>query len=155
MILNMYKDQNRLRLIIYAVFTLASLIILIDFALPGKQVRDEISDVQRERQQYYNAARNFHYSYKIITSNREIYVTEDFAALELVNKEIEYAVSRIFRKINWYRLAASEDKSFHSLRIFSGLVLPLLYLILVFISLQFKKRIGTLIFILQILLLLT
>ena len=126
MILNIYKDQNRLHLALHVLFTLASLVMLIDFALPGKIVKEEISDVQRERQQYYNAARNFHYSYKIITSDREIYITEGFAALELVNKKIEYALSRIFTEINWYRLAASEDKSFHSLRIFSGLVLPLL-----------------------------
>jgi len=145
-------NQHKLRRSLYAAFTLAALGVLVDFASPGRIINDEIINVQRERQQYYNAARNYHYSYKVITSEHEFLVAEDFAELELVNEKIEYSVSRIFKEVNWYRLLSSENKSFHSLRIVSGLVLPLLIIISIFVAFRYKKKIGTLVFILQILL---
>jgi len=145
-------NQHKLRRSLYAAFTLAALVVLVDFASPGRIINDEIINVQRERQQYYNAARNYHYSYKVITSEHEFLVAEDFAELELVNEKIEYSVSRIFKEVNWYRLLSSENKSFHSLRIVSGLVLPLLIIISIFVAFRYKKKIGTLVFILQILL---
>jgi len=144
--------QHKLRLSLYAAFTLVALVILVDFVSPGSIINDEIIHVQKERQQSYNAARNYHYSYKVITSEHEFLVTEDFAELELVHEQIEYSVSRIFKEVNWYRLLSSESKSFYSLRIASGLVLPLLTIILIFVVFQYKKKIGTLVYILQILL---
>ena len=145
-------NQHKLRRSLYATFILAALVVLVDFASPGRIINDEIINVQRERQQYYNAARNYHYSYKVITSEHEFLVAEDFAELELVNEKIEYSVSRIFKEVNWYRLLSSENKSFYSLRIASGLILPLLTIISIFAGFQYKKKIGTLVLILQILL---
>lgn len=144
--------QHKLRLSLYAIFTLAALVILVDFISPGIIINDEIINVQRDRQQYYNAARNYHYSYKVITNEHGFLVTEDFAALELVNEKIEYSVSRIFKEVNWYRLLSSENKSFYSLRIVSGLILPLLTIISIFVAFRYKKEIGTLVFTLQVLL---
>ena len=148
----MHKHQHKLRLLLYATFTLAALVILADFVLPGRIINDEIINVQSERQQYYNAARNYHYSYKVITSEHEFLVAEDFAELELLNEKIEYSVSRIFKKVNWYRLISSENKSSYSLRIASGLVLPLLTIISIFVAFRYKKKIGILLLIIQILL---
>ncbi len=144
--------MHKLRLSLYAIFTLAALVILVDFVSPGRIINDKIINVQRERQQYYNAAKNYHYSYKVITSEHEFLVAEDFAKLELANKKIEYSVSRIFKEVNWYRLLSSENKSVYSLRIVSGLVLPLLTIISIFVVFRYKKEIGTLVLILQILL---
>lgn len=148
----MYKNQHKVHLSLYASFTLVALVILVDFILPGRIIHDEIINVQKERQQYYNAARNYHYSYKVITSKHKFLVTEDFAELELINEKIEYSVSPIFKEVNWYRLLSSENKSFYSLRIASGFVLPLLAIILIFVAFRYRKKIDTLVFILQILL---
>tara|TARA_R110002012_G_scaffold318227_1_gene536114 strand:+ start:54420 stop:54893 length:474 start_codon:yes stop_codon:yes gene_type:complete len=148
----MKKKQPNLRRSLYAVFTLVALVILVDFVAPGKIVNDDIIDVQQVRQNYYNAARNYHYSYKVITREHKFLVTQDFAAIELKNKKIEYAVSPIFKEVNWYRLLVSENKSFYSLRIASGLVLPLLTMISIFLAYVYDKKIGSLVFILQILL---
>ncbi len=148
----MHKHQHKLRLLLYSIFALVALIVLVDFVSPGKIINDEIINVKRERQQYYNAARNHHYSYKVITSEHEFLVEEDFAKLELVNEKIEYSISRIFKEVNWYRFVSSENKSFYSLRIISGLVLPLLTIISIFVAFRYKKEIGILVFILQILL---
>jgi len=148
----MDKHQHKLRLVLYAIFTLAALVILVDFVSPGRIINDEIIDVHQERQQSYNAARNYHYSYKVVTNEHQFLVTEGFAELELVNKKIEYSVSPIFKEVNWYRLLSSQDKSFYSLRIASGLVLPLLTIVLIFVAFRYKRKIGTIVFILQILL---
>jgi len=148
----MQKNQHKLRLSLYAIFTLAALVILVDYVSPGSIINDEIITVQKERQQSYNAARNYHYSYKVITSEHEILVEEEFATQELENEKIEYAISPIFNQVNWYRLLSSEGKSSYSLRIASGLVLPLLTIILIFVAFRFKKKISTLVYIVQILL---
>ncbi|WP_420602334.1 hypothetical protein [Flagellimonas sp.] len=148
----MSSNQYKLRLVLHATFTLAAMVILVDFVAPGRIINDEIINVQRNRQQYYNAGGNHHYSYKVITSEHGFLVETDFAKLELTDKEIEYSVSPIFKEVNWYRLPTSRKKSFHSLRIASGLVLPLLLIISIVIAYRFKKNIGTLLFILQTLL---
>ncbi len=144
--------MHKLRLSLYVTFTLVALIILVDFVSPGRIINDEIINIKKERQQYYNAARNYHYSYKVITSEHEFLITDDFAKLELVNEKIEYSVSPIFKEVNWYRLLSSENKSFYSLRIVSGLVIPLLAIISIFVTFRYKKEIDILVFILQILL---
>ena len=148
----MNKHQHKLRVTLYATFVLAALVIIADFILPGRIINDEIIRVERERQQYYNAARNYHYSYKVITNEHQFSVTEDFAGLVQGHEKIEYSVSRIFKEVNWYRLLSSENRAVYSLRIISGLVLPLLTIISIIIAYRYKKNISTLVFVLQVLL---
>ncbi|MEM8765355.1 MAG: hypothetical protein AAGD88_16160, partial [Bacteroidota bacterium] len=120
----MDTNPNKATRVIHALFALAALIILIDFTWPGSTVNDTILDVQKRRQQYYNAARNHHYTYMVVTGQHQFLVTEGFAAAELKDKKIEYTVSPIFQEVNWYRLLEAERKSYYSLRIASGLILP-------------------------------
>ena len=124
-----------------------------DFIWPGKHINDNISEVRKQRQTYYNAARNFHYSYKVITNKHEFYVTEDFAKLEPSGKTIEYSVSFLFEEVNWYKLEASPQKSYYSLRLVSGLVLPVMFLLSILLALRYKRKIGTLVFVLHLLML--
>ena len=149
----MQPNLNKLRLSIYAVFTLGALLILVDFICPGKIINDEIVGVSREQQQYFNAAGNYHYSYKISTNEHTFIVAEDFIEPELINKKIEYSISRIFKEVNWCKLLSSQKKSFSSLRVASGCVVPLLLIISIFIAFRYEKKIGLLIFIFQVLLL--
>lgn len=107
--------KPKLNLLFYAAFALVALIILIDFAWPGRRINDDIINVQKERQQYYNAARNYHYTYKVTTNEHVFYVEEEFAELELLKERIAYAVSPIFKEVNWYRLLSNEKKTFYSL----------------------------------------
>ena len=149
------NDQNRkLQLFWYALFVVSALVIIADYIIPGSVFNDEIINVKRERQQYYNAARNYHYSYELITSEHQFSVSEDFVQL-LHNKEkIQYSVSLIFKEVNWYKLLSSKHRDVYSLRILSGLVLPLLIIITMFVSYQYKRNFGILVFVLQILLIL-
>lgn len=146
----MAKHHHKLRLSLYAIFTLVALVIIVDFGSPGSIIKDEIIKVQKERQQYYNAAGNHHYSYKIITRKHEFSVGEDLAELEFENEKIEYSVSRIFKEVNWYKMPPSRNKSYYSLRIVSGLVLPLLALISILIAFRFRWRIDIPVFVLQV-----
>ncbi len=129
---------------------MAALVIIVDFILPGSIINDEIINVKRERQQHYNASGNYHYSYKLITSEHQFSVAEDFVELIQDEEKIEYSVSRIFKEVNWYKLLSSENRAVYSLRIISGLVLPLLAIISILMSYLFKKNIGTLVLVLQV-----
>lgn len=141
----MIKNQDKLRLCWYGLFTLASLIILADFIIPGRVVVDEIVEVKKERQQYYNAARNYHFSYKVFTSTHNFSITEDFAEEIKNNQKIEFAVSHIFKEINSYRLLNSGNREIYSLRILSGLVIPLVLIIVIGLAFKYEKKISVLI----------
>ncbi len=148
----MTKSRNKLRLGLYGLFVLASLIILTDFILPGRVVVDEIIDVKKEWQQYYNAARNYHFSYRVFTSTHNFSVTEDFAKEIQDNQQIEYTVSRIFKEVNRYRLLNSGNRETYSLRFLSGLVIPLLVIMVLGIAFKYESKMRVLVFVIQVLL---
>ena len=136
----------------YILFVVASLVILADFTLPGRVVTNDILEVEMQRQQSYNAARNYHYSYKVITNEHRFQVSEAFGSLQIVNEQIKYAVSPLFKKVNWYTLLSPENRSYHSLRLVSGLILPLVVLLSMFLKYRYNWKMGSLVFVLQILL---
>lgn len=145
----MIKKKNKLRLALSGVFVFVALVILADLVLPGKILIDEILDIKKERQQYYNAGRNYHYSYKVITSKHHFWVSENFAELVQENQKIEYSVSRIFKEVNWYRLLTSENREIYSLRILSGLVIPLILIIVIGLAFKYDEKISVLVFVIQ------
>ena len=144
--------KKRTGLYLNGIFAISAIVIILDFLWPGEIISDQIIEVKKERQQYYNAARNYHYSYKVITGKHSFLVAEDFAKSDLTNKQIQYSVSLIFKEVNWYKLVSSEKKRFYSLRVASGFILPMLAIIAIFIVQQYKRRIGPVVLILKILL---
>jgi hypothetical protein len=149
----MSNHQNKLRLSLFVIFILAALVIIVDFAWPGKVVNDEILEIKSELQQYYNAAGNSHSAYTVVTNEGQFLVTEDFAQSVQGNEKIEYAVSSIFKEVNWYKLPSSKNRSYYSLRTISGLVLPLITITLLLFTFLTKKKLSTLVFVLEALLL--
>ena len=141
-----------MRLYVSGAFVLVSVVIIIDFLFPGKVYQNEILEVKGGRQQYYNAARNSHFSYKVVTPEHEFSISEEQAGLELDHQKIEYSVSRIFKEVNWYKIESSKDKLTYSLRTISGLIVPLLSIISILIAKFYKRNISTLVFVLQVLL---
>ena len=146
--------KNKTILILNSLFCLLSLVILIDFVWPGEVIHDEVLDVITEEQKYYNAAKNNHYSYRAITNKNEFWVSKEFSRSNWESEKIEYSVSILFNEVNWYQLRTSNSKSFYSLRIVSGAVIPLLVLLVIFISFQFKKNLEVLTFVFYVLLIL-
>lgn len=150
--MNKHTLENTWRLLSYTVFVLAALVIIVDFILPGKVVNDEIIKITRERQQYYNAAGNYHYSYELVAKKHRFQVKEEFAALAKDQEKIEYSVSRIFKEVNWYRLLTSEKGGIYSLRIISGFIIPFMVIVSIGAAYRFRKKTGTLVFVLMALL---
>ena len=147
------KTHPKFPLFLHLIFGLLSFFIILDFAIPGKTISAELIDVKRERQQYYNAAGNHHYSYKAITPKHSFWVDKDFAALDWANQKVQYNLSPIFKEVNHYCLLGLSNSSYHSLRIASALLVPLLVLISIFITYRYRRKMDILFFILQTLLL--
>ena len=147
----MINNQDNLRLGLYSLFVLTSITILTDFILPGSVIVEEIIDVRKEKQQYYNAARNYHFSYRVFTSTHHFSITEDFAEEIKNNQQIEFAVSPIFKEINSYRLLNSGNREIYSLRILSGLVIPLALILVIGLAFKYEKKMSILIFVIQVL----
>ncbi|MEM6261904.1 MAG: hypothetical protein AAGI38_05310 [Bacteroidota bacterium] len=143
---------QKLGIFLQAACALVALLIIADFVFPGGITNDQVLEVIKKREDYKNAARGYHFSYKVITTGQEISVKEEFARLVHTGDTVEYSVSRIFNEVNWYKLDSSEDKSYYSLRLFTGLVLPALVLISLVAAYLFKKNGNTLVIVFQILL---
>jgi hypothetical protein len=132
---------------------IGGIIIVADFLLPGTKKANKILEIKKERQQYYNAARNFHYSYRVITIEDQFTVTPDFAKEASVGQKITYKVSPIFQEVNRYAMADQALSSIHSLRLASGLILPLLAMAIMLFVLKFPDRLPIIGFVIQVLML--
>tara|TARA_Y100001954_G_C15718027_1_gene556716 strand:+ start:129 stop:593 length:465 start_codon:yes stop_codon:yes gene_type:complete len=136
-------------------FTLLSLIILFDYLGTGNIVSSEIINVKRDLQRHYNASGNFHYSYRLVTLDHTFSVDKsDYRTLKL-GDSIEYSISPIFKKINWYKPFQFDRKKVYSLRWMSALLLPVMLLISMLLEYLLKSRIeiDLFVFILQVVLL--
>ncbi len=139
--------KSKLYVIINIALLILSFIIIADYTLPGKIVSDKIESIKREKQQYYNAAGNSHNSYTIITNNYDFSISKDFALKIKNNEKIKFSISRIFKKINWYSAYNSSKKERYSLRVVSGFVIPLIFIIVFIASNRFKRKIEILFFV--------
>jgi hypothetical protein len=148
--MNNYNIKSRLWM--YSIFVVGALLIITDFILPGRVFFDDIIEVRSEHQQYYNAARNSHYSYRVFTSKHNFSVSEDFAQAVQDNRKIKYTVSRIFNEANRYELVGAEIKGKYSLRILTGLIFPILLIITLGIAIKHEKKISTFAFVMKVLL---
>ncbi|MEM7162221.1 MAG: hypothetical protein AAF487_07230 [Bacteroidota bacterium] len=149
----MNKKFTSIQKLIYGLCALGALIIIIDFLSPGELKTEKIIDIQKEKENYNNAAGNYHYSYEVLTSSSRFSVSEEIAKKVKGNEEIEFATSFIFKEVNWYSIQENREKNIDSLRLASGLLVPLITLIILGFSFFRNKELSTLVFIVQLLLL--
>lgn len=140
------------KLLAYAIPALIATIILLDFSLPGTEFTEDVVKIKRERQNYYNAGGNYHYTYEIVTPTRTFTVSKSTAEAARDSK-INYTVSSIFEEVNSYSVKDLDKSSIHSFRLVSGLVYPLIVLLFLFIAYKYNKNWATLLFVLQVVLL--
>lgn len=140
------------KLLAYAIPALIATIILLDFSLPGTEFTEDVVKIKRERQNYYNAGGNYHYTYEIVTPTRTFTVSKSTAEAARDSK-INYTVSSIFEEVNSYSVKDLDKRSIHSFRLVSGLVYPLIVLLFLFIAYKYNKNWATLLFVLQVVLL--
>lgn len=136
--------------IIHGITILITLVVLMDFALPGTRYTEDVVSVSRKKEKYYNAGGNSHNTYHVVTATRQFSVSKDVATTA-EDKQIDYALSLLFKEVNGYKLASSNKNQIYSFRVISGLVLPLLVLLALGISYRFKKDMSILLFVLQVL----
>ena len=138
--------------LVHILFIFLALVIILDFTLPGNIYTDKIVDVKKELQQYYNATGNYHYSHRIFTTKHSFSVSKEFAKKAQDNQEIQYQVSLLFKEVNGYGLVTSEHKNIYSLRVLSGLILPLSAIIILVLGYKYENKMDILVFVTQALL---
>lgn len=136
----------------YLLTVLVCAVILTDFALPGTSYTSEINYVKKERQQYYNAAGNFHYTYKVVTDSHSFIVNETLGPVLYSGAPISYRCSPIFNQVNSYQALGSDSFSTHSMRWVSGLILPLFLVLITLLTWRLRWNISNFYFILQVIL---
>ncbi len=147
----MGQNHQKIKIIIQGAFTVLALMVLLDFLLPGKVFESENIKVFSEHQAYNNAGGNSHQAYFIRTDDHKFWVERDFALLARKHQKLSYSISHVFQEVNWSYLPGDDVKHHGSLRITSGLVIPILMLIAVAVKLKLKRDLGILFFILQVL----
>ncbi|MGB0973432.1 MAG: hypothetical protein ACPGU9_00425 [Flavobacteriaceae bacterium] len=129
-----------------------ALIIICDFSLPGKEYTSQINTIKKDKQQYFNAAGNHHYSYTVKTDQHQFLISKEVAKTAQIGRDISYKISLLFNQVNTYSLTGSNTSNIYSLRLMSGLIAPLLLICSIAISYGFKKNLNLFISVQQIIL---
>lgn len=148
----MAGEANRLLFLIRGITLAIALIIILDIAIPGERFTEDVLTPDVQTEEYHNAGGNSHKSYFVTTANHQFYISEEFAQ-SLNTEKVSYSVSFLFREINNYGLASSSKKFTYSLRVVSGLIIPLLLLLMYSIMHISKKPLSIVISVFQLLLL--
>lgn len=135
---------------IIALCAVLALSMLVDYTLFSQRVEEKISGIHTSQENYYNAGANAHYSYRVQTAHFDFPVSHHFASMAQEGQPILLTVSPIFGEVNLYQLQSTGDAERHSLRIVSGLVVPLLVLLVLFLGLRYKEKLSTLVFVAEV-----
>jgi len=129
-----------LKNVVLLILAVISLIITLDFSLPGKAHKESIIDINTKHQSYNNGARNSHVSYTVKTKNNALNTSKDFAQNISKGEVVHFTKSLIFGKINRVHNLDKSISEVYSLRWFSGLILPLLVLLILGLHFILKKQ---------------
>lgn len=143
---NKFSNAQKITLIICS---LLALTMILDYSLFSKTLVEKVVKTQQSYENYYNAARNAHYSYRLQAESHDFSVSEIFASKALVGQEIKIEISPIFREVNSYSLSNTGYKEVYSLRRFSGLIFPILILLTLAIGYKYGEKLSTLTFIME------
>lgn len=141
--------NKKAQAVIMALCALFALIMVMDYGLGGKTLVEEIIAINKSLEKYYNAGGNSHYSFSIQTENHDFPVPESFASLAKVGQELKIEVSPFFSEVNSSEILETEHKEVSSLRVLSGLVLPILVLLVLAIGCKYGRKVATLVFVME------
>ena len=142
--------HKKARAFIMALCALFALIMIMDYGLSGKAYVEEIIAINKSFEKYYNAGRNAHYSFRIQTENHDFPVSESFASLAKAGQGLNIEVSPLFSEVNSTEILETGYKEVFSLRVFSGLVLPILVLLILAIGCKYGGKVSTLVFVIEV-----
>jgi hypothetical protein len=107
--------------------------------------------VNTTQQNYRNGAGNSHLSYSIITEKSRFSISKELKDITEINDPLEVYRSILIKELNAVKQVKSGFKEIYSLRWFSGMVIPLIAIILFGMKLYGIKRRKALLLIAQIL----
>ncbi len=136
--------------IYHVVLIVVALIIIVDFSFPTTPMAVTVVDVKTTQQQYYNAGGNMHFSYSIITEDSSFSVSETFAREVQKKDTINVYRSIILNEVNAIKSTETDLQEIYSLRWFTGMIIPLVLLLLCIQKLIGIKRLNTVFLIAQI-----
>ena len=135
----MARAQKNYGNVLSVIFAITAFIIFLDFVLPGQMHNEQVSAIRKTLQRSYNAAKNHHFSYGLQTERFYFPVSEKFAENIAEGQSVLFKVSPIFKKVNSYESLESGESGVYSLRLVSGLIVPLLAMIILGMTITFRK----------------
>jgi hypothetical protein len=129
--------------------------LLLDFFFYANVKTEPLVMVHKKTEQNFKGRPNVIYSLQ--TEQNQIYVSKEFA-LGMINKPlISYEISLLFNEVNAVFAPGNPDyKAIYSLRLFTGCIVPLVYVLLFFLfTFVFRKsllvfQVFNLVFVLDI-----
>lgn len=144
------ETGQKLKLFFMAFSAVLSLIIILDFSLSGASIKEKVIGVNTTIESHNNAGGNSHFSFKIRTQNYAFTVSESFAHLIKNEDELNLSITPFFEEVNTVRLSSGESE-IHSLRLISGLILPLLIIIALALGYKIGNRWNNIVFVFEVL----
>jgi len=132
------------------IFYAIAILLIVDFSLPGKEILTKVNSIETTRQSYYNAGGNSHLTYTITTEESSFTASKEFVKKIDIGNLISIKKSILFNEINSYSFNGFLET--YSLRLFSGLILPFLVIVILLAQTKFNLKISALALIFKILL---
>lgn len=142
---------HKIKLVVLLICALLSVVTLLDFDFDSGTFTEQIESFDQTRQRYYNAGGNSHKTFNIYTKSYEIQVTKGFYSTLQEGDLISVSQSLLFNEINKVWNPRNTMSETHSIRYFSGLVIPIVMLIVTGLAFKFRGKYETLIFVVCIL----
>ena len=137
------------KIILYGCILLAVLALL-DRVISRKVIVEEIQGVQVTKEQHNNAARNYHFSYEVLTDKRSFYISQDFNNSIIEGDSIQIKLSLLFNDVNSF--AKNKDGNFQSsiVRNLIGIVVPLFMILAGILGIQYKNKVSNFVFVIEV-----
>ncbi|WP_026464255.1 hypothetical protein [Adhaeribacter aquaticus] len=129
---------------------LLAIAMLIDFIIKGEISVEKIQTINQRKESYHNPAGYYHISWNIQTENHDFNISESFGLQAKQGQEIQVKISPIFKEINSVKNLETGKEEVYSLRIFSGLLLPVVVLITLAIGFKLKEKASTIVFVIEV-----
>ena len=125
---------------------------MIDFIYPGKTEKTVVMELKVEKEQYNNAAQNYHFSYSVRTEVGHFTVSKEFYDKVMKGDDLYLEKSVLFNEVNMATINNIGYSETHIMRWLSGGIFPAICLMIYLAGLRFNRKVGTLVFVGQALL---
>lgn len=132
----------------YLILLLASLTLL-DMILPGQPFKSVIVKININYEPYFNAAGNGHDSYAVVTEEHRFFIDQKDKEDLSEGHEINYRISPIFKEIQYYK-SENIGSKIPSIRLFSGVFIPIFSIVIIGLSFRFSERLSIASFVCQV-----